>query len=68
MNNRPAYKDVFNFLVKDLANFPSEIVEVTRHHNKDTLMVKVEKEEVFQSRLENFKKGVHWALVNRKVF
>ena len=36
--DRPAFEDIFDFLVKDLNIPPDEIVEVTSHHKMDTIM------------------------------
>ena len=66
--DRPAYQDLFDFLVKDLNIPPDEILEVTSHHKMDSMMVKVEKEEEFQKVLGKLKNGVLWELLGRKVY
>ena len=66
--DRPAYQDLFDFLVKDLNIPPDEILEVTSHHKMDSMMVKVEKEDEFQKVLGKLKNGVLWELLERKVY
>ena len=66
--DRPAYQDLFDFLVKDLNIPPDEILEITSHHKMDSMMVKVEKEDEFQKVLGKLKNGVLWEILGRKVY